>query len=142
MLAKFYLRETEIFMASMGIPAVGQLLMNCWAAAEQAVRRACDDNDEEFITGLFRLELKSVVEAVSASGAVEGAFLHDLQQAFPFATDELLTKIAYGLIASVSFPDHTVEAKTGGDLGILLVALRRNPTICPKGWLSQRRICG
>jgi len=112
---------TEIFMESMGIPAVGKLLMDCWAAAEQAVRRDCDDNDEEFITALFRLELKSVVEAVSASGAVQGAFLHDLQQAFPFAAYQSLTKIAHGLIASVSFPDHSVESKTGGDLGILLV---------------------
>jgi len=69
-------------MESMGIPAVGRLLADCWTAAELAVRAECDDNDEEFVTTLFRLTLKREVAAVSAKGAIETAFLHDLQLAF------------------------------------------------------------
>jgi hypothetical protein len=54
-------------MKGMDIPSVGALLMDCWAAAELAVRSECDDNGEEFITELFRLRLTNEVAAVSAS---------------------------------------------------------------------------
>jgi hypothetical protein len=53
--------------------------------------------------------------------AIENAFRHDLQQAFPFAEYQSLYDIADGLFATVSFPDHAVESRTGGDLGVLLV---------------------
>ena len=48
-------------MTGMAIPAVGKLLTDCWAAAELAVRSECNDNDEEFITTLFRLRLSTEV---------------------------------------------------------------------------------
>lgn len=108
-------------MHGMSIPAVGRLMTECWMSAEAAVRGECHDTDEEFVTTLFRIKLGVQVAAASAAGAVESAFLEDLRHAYPSAPNESLSRIAYRLVATVSFPDHTVESRSGGDLGILFV---------------------
>src|SRR5882762_8149955 len=113
-------------MKSMRIPAVGKLITECWATAELALRenvkRKFPDRDEEMITDQFHGELEQEFARVSTSGAVAKAFLSDLKQAFPKLTiDELRSKIARRLLATVSFHPHHIEGKTGGDLGIVLM---------------------
>lgn len=112
-------------MRGMRIPALGKLITKCWVTAEQSlrenVRRKFSDRDEEFITSLFHGELGVRFDKVSTNGSVEKAFLSDLKLAFPTVIDGSLSKIARGLIATVSFHDRDVEGKTGGDFGIVLV---------------------
>ena len=80
------------------------------------------DRDEEIITELFHAELETEFATVSEKGAVERVFLEDLKQAFQHVrTHELQSKIARGLIATVSFHHRKTEERTGGDLGIVLV---------------------
>jgi hypothetical protein len=86
------------------------------------VRRKSPDRDEESITDLFHSELEEEFAKVSGSGAVARAFLDDLKLVFPkVGIDDLRSKIARGLVATVSFHPHKIEEKTGGDLGIVLV---------------------
>ena len=113
-------------MEAMRIPNVGKLITNCWVRAEDSlrenVRRKSPDRDEESITDLFHSELEEEFAKVSGSGAVARAFLDDLKLVFPkVGIDDLRSKIARGLVATVSFHPHKIEEKTGGDLGIVLV---------------------
>jgi len=86
------------------------------------VRKKARDRDEEIITDMFHSELEDGLATVSKKGAVEQAFLEDLKQAFPnIEREELRSKIARRVIATVSFHSHQVEMKTGGDLGIVFV---------------------
>ncbi len=109
----------------MQIPALGRLLADCWIAAEEgvkeAVRERYRDRDEEFITGLLHGELGLNFDKASNEGSVAKAFLSDLKLMFPNITTESLSRIARGLIATVSFHPHEVERKTGGDLGIVVI---------------------
>ena len=110
----------------MRIPAVGKLITHCWVRAEEAlrenVRKKFPDRDEEMITDLFHAELENEFVRVSATGAVSQAFLNDLKQAFPdLGVEELRSKIARGLIATVSFHPRHIEENTGGDLGVVIV---------------------
>jgi|ERR1039458_4170900 hypothetical protein len=113
-------------MEAMRIPTVGKLIIDCWVRAEEAlrenVRKKFPDRDEEMITDLFHAELEDELAKVSGSGAVAQAFLVDLKSAFPKVDiNDLRSKIARGLIATVSFHPRKKEEKTGGDLGIVLV---------------------
>ena len=64
-------------MSGMRIPALGNLIVECWEAAEHAlrdnVRRKHPDKDEESITDLLQGELKVVFDKASASRQVERA---------------------------------------------------------------------
>jgi hypothetical protein len=113
-------------MKAMRIPTVGALVISCWARAEQALqeieRQKYSDRHKETITTLFHSELECEFAKVSGSGNVEQAFLADLTHAFPeLKIGELRSKIARGLVATVSFHSREIERKTGGDLGIVLV---------------------
>ena len=112
-------------MKGMRIPALGKLITKCWATAEHSLRenvkKKFGDRNEDIITTLFHAELEVEFEKVNGSGAVATAFLSDLRQTFPTVTDESLSGIARGLIATVSFHPPHVEGETGGDLGIVLV---------------------
>lgn len=113
-------------MKPMPIQNTGRLITDCWLRAEQTlrdnVRKKFPDRDEEYITDLFHAELESEFATVSEKGAVEQAFLADLRLAFQnVSTHELRSKIARGLIVTVSFHQKKTEEKTGGDLGIVLV---------------------
>ena len=112
-------------MNGMHIPALGKLIVECWKTAERKLRENVSekypDRDEEPITTLFHAELEVEFKRVSASGAVERAFLSDLKRSFPNVRDDSLLGIARGLIATVSFHPREVERKTGGDLGVVLV---------------------
>jgi hypothetical protein len=113
-------------MEAMRIPTVGTLIASCWMRAEETLRqnikKKFPDRDEEMITDLFRAELEDEFAKVSGSGAVARAFLADLKSAFPDSSvDDLHSKIARRLIATVSFHPRKIEEKTGGDLGIVLV---------------------
>jgi hypothetical protein len=102
-----------------------KLIADCWINAENAVRERVkerhDDEDEEFITKLLRGELKFEFNKASDNRFVEKAFLRDLKKAFPLIRGESLSNVALGLIATVSFHPKHVEAKTGGDLGIVVI---------------------
>jgi hypothetical protein len=113
-------------MKAMPIRNTGKLVTDCWLRAEQSlreiVRKKFPDRDEEIITDLFHAELETEFAAASEKGAVERAFLEDLKQAFQHVeAHELRSKIARGLIATVSFHHRKTEERTGGDLGIVLV---------------------
>jgi hypothetical protein len=113
-------------MKAMPIRNTGKLITDCWLLAEQSLREVVNkkfrDRDEEIITELFRAELETEFATASEKGNVERAFLEDLKQAFQHVrTHELQSKIARGLIATVSFHNRKTEERTGGDLGIVLV---------------------
>lgn len=110
----------------MRIRELGKLITQCWAAAEKAlrknVRERYPDRDEEIITTLFHAELEAEVKRVSDNGAVSRAFLSDLKRRFwAVGDDQVLSGIARDLIATVTFHSRTVERKTGGDMGIVIV---------------------
>jgi len=113
-------------MKAMPIRNTGKLITDCWLRAEQSLREIVQkkfrDRDEEIITELFRAELETEFVTASEKGAVERAFLEDLKQTFRHVrTHELQSKIARGLIATVSFHNRKTEERTAGDLGIVLV---------------------
>lgn len=135
--------------------ALAKLVADSWAAGEDGVREKIRaqyrDSDEEFITGLLRGELEDVFDRVSRNGSVERAFLADLKTNFVRIRADLLSPIANGLIATVSFHPRHVEKKTGGDLGIVLakpdvqeqygeyLAIESN---CKRGLLCQAKVFG
>jgi hypothetical protein len=112
-------------MNAMRIPAVGELITQCWVTAEESlrelVRNKYADRDEEIITTLFHSELESEFRRVSDSGTVARAFLSDLKQAFPRISGQILSDVSSGLVATVSFHPKHIERATGGDFGLVLV---------------------
>ena len=112
-------------MKGMSIPALSKLVSECWVRAEQKLRESVKtkfpDRDEEILTDLFHAELAIEFQTVSATGAVANAFLRDLRNSLPNISDRILSKIADGLIATVTFHPKSVEEKTGGDFGIVIV---------------------
>jgi hypothetical protein len=109
----------------MRIPALATLIAKCWTRAEQGLRdeikQRFPDRDEDKITELFQGQLRAECDNVSATGAVEEAFLADLHQSLPNAAEADLSKISRGLIATVLFHPTEIEKRTGGDFGIVLV---------------------
>lgn len=108
----------------MQTPALGKVIADRWMAAEKSVRETAmhyRDKGEEFITELLNGDLEQEFQKASNSRLVEQAFLRDLEDAFPSVTGESLSKVALGLIATVSFHPRHIEAKTGGDLGVKVV---------------------
>ena len=112
-------------MTGMKIPNVSKLIADCWLQAEEALQQVIEskypDRDEESVTELFQGELRSKLESVSSNGAVEHAFHLDIQRAFPRTVRSDLSRISSGLIATVNFHSKTVEKKTGGDFGLVLI---------------------
>jgi hypothetical protein len=112
-------------MRGVRIPALGKLITDSWITAEQAlrenIRKKFPDQDESGVTILLCGDLREEFDRVSASGAVERAFLSDLRQTFTNIKEESLSRIARGLIATVSFHPPQVERHTGGDFGIVIV---------------------
>lgn len=131
------LQVTLQSMTPMRVPNVGKLIRECWTTAEKATRDTIHekhfDCDEELITNLFRGELREILSKVAAEGRVERAFLQDLKSAFHHADLDKLRQIATGLTATVSFHDRSLEGKTGGDLGILVV----RPDVHSERWSSD-----
>ncbi len=108
----------------MQTPGLGKLIANCWMDAENSVRETARehwDKGEEFITELLNSSLEGEFRQVSENRFVEKVFLSNLKKAFPLITRESLSNVALGLIAPVSFHSKHVEAKTGADLGIVVV---------------------
>jgi hypothetical protein len=112
-------------MKGMKIPALSKLISRCWRTAEEVLRQNVEkkfpDRDEEIITELFHAELEVECNKVSATGAVETAFLSDLRASFPEVPYARLSYIAHGLIATVNFHSRSVEETTGGDFGVVLI---------------------
>jgi hypothetical protein len=112
-------------MRGMRINALGKLITDSWVTGEQVlrenIRKKFPDQDETSVTTLFCGDLSEEFDKVSKSGAVAKAFFNDLKQTFTNITEESLSKIAQGLIATVSFHPPQVERHTGGDLGIVIV---------------------
>jgi hypothetical protein len=111
-------------MAGMNIRNVSELIAQCWNSAEGALQKAIEskyhDLPEESITDLLRGELRATLERASTNGTVARAFLADLKSAFPSVQSDL-SRISHGLIATVNFHSKTVEKRTGGDFGLVLV---------------------
>jgi hypothetical protein len=109
----------------MPIPHVGKVITECWVEAEQALRNHIKSNlgdrDEESVTELFHEKLAIELNRASISGCVATAYQKDLEQTFWQINSESLSDLAHGLIATVSFHDRKTEARTGGDLGIVVV---------------------
>ena len=115
---------------SMKIGNLAKLVAKCWTSAEEAVRREIEqrhhDSDEEFITALFRGELRQQCDQASSNGEVVRAFSNDLRTAFQSIPHQAVTKIGAGLVAAVHFHPREVEKKTGGDLGVVIF----RPDVC------------
>jgi len=112
--------------APMPIPNVTKLLANCWAEAEKSLlllfSERHHDMDEVFITDLFRGEFRRTVQLASSRGEVKHAFLHDLEHAFPLLQNSAhLEALAIGISATVFHHPPNTEAKTGGDIGIVII---------------------
>lgn len=110
----------------MPIPALTAVIVKCWMTAEEELRNGIREKhpyrDEEGVTDLFRDELRLTCDEASKNGQVENAFLKDLEGYLSRASSqELRTKIARGLVATVSFHPKRKEEKTGGDLGVVIV---------------------
>jgi len=109
----------------MEINNLRNLIVRAWAEAEAQLRQDLKlrfpDCDEEFITGLLSGYLRSEFETVSGNGCVEQAFLSDLATDFPEVDFYNEHQIWRGLIAAVTFHPRNVEAKTGGDFGLVVV---------------------
>lgn len=112
-------------MPGMKIKNLSNLIVQCWNSAELTIRQEMEskhpDKNEEFITELFQDVLRLQLEGASASGAVERAFLSDLEGAFPNVMFPDLSRISNGLVALVNFHTRSTEGKTGGDFGLVLV---------------------
>ena len=110
----------------MPIPNVVALVARAWAEAEEATLRLLAqkhwDQDEEFVTELFRGEFRQSVQGLAETDAIGTAFLQDLHSQFPalmFRTE--LSWLATGVSATTTFHPREVERRTGGDLGIVLL---------------------
>jgi hypothetical protein len=110
----------------MDIPEVTTLVAHCWMNAENEVRHLLAqrylDKNEEFITELFHGEFRRTVDEASSTGAVQDAFLHDLESAFPDLQHSVdLNSLANGISATTTLHSRETERKSGGDLGIVFV---------------------
>lgn len=76
---------------------------------------------EEAITILFHYHLYDVFADRAIQVEIEDAFRKDVQGAFPDATFMALQEVSRGLRVRVVWHSRTVEAKTGGDFGLLMV---------------------
>jgi hypothetical protein len=113
-------------MQRMRIPALANLVAECWEKAEEAlqgvIRQKHPDRDEEMITTLLNGELNDEFSRVSESGAVEIAFLSDLCLSLPdIPRADLSKKITRRLIATIHFHPKEIEKKTGGDFGLVII---------------------
>jgi len=108
----------------MRINNLRNLIVSAWSEAEAQLRQdpiQMQDRDEEFITGLFSGYLRSEFETATRIGGVEQAFRKDLAEAFPDLDFYYEHQIWRGLIATVTFHPKHVEARTGGDFGLVVV---------------------
>lgn len=117
----------------MKIPAITSLICECWEEAEESVRKLLAtrylDEDEEFITKLFHGEFRVVVNEASETGRVREAFRKDVTAAFPqLRHSREMDRVGAGIRATTTLHPREVEAKTGGDLGIVLV----RPNLMPR----------
>ena len=106
-------------MRGMRIPFLGRLIVDSWVTAEERLREKVNDvyrdRDEEIITDLFRGEFVLEFDKVSHDGSVARAFLSDLKLAFPTIIADGLSRVARGLIATVSFHPRQTEQRSGND---------------------------
>ncbi len=112
--------------ALMPIPKVTTLVARCWMNAENDVRdllaKRYIDSNEEFITKLFHGEFRRAVDEASSTVAVQDAFLHDLESAFPdLQHSGDLNRLANGISATTTLHSLETEKKSGGDIGIVFV---------------------
>jgi hypothetical protein len=110
----------------MRIPAITKLLVNCWSDAERnvlrSIRRQYHGADEDFITTLLHGKLRLVLEEAKESGAVADAFRSDVQSAFgPVSNAVHLREIASRLAATCTLHQPSMECRTGGDIGLVLI---------------------
>lgn len=119
--------KKAIFMEKpMPILEVTELLRKCYISAEESSRGllATDylDKGEGFITELFHGRLRAAVSEANKNGLIKTAFINDLGHRFPdLRRSSDLNLIATGIRASTTLHPREVEAKTGGDFGIVLV---------------------
>lgn len=95
-------------------------------AAERAVRRQIkrkyDSADEEFITRLFHGELRFALRTATEKRAISDAFHADLTAALSGLFDlHTLQNLSADVFAESRFHRRSVETKTGGDFGLLIV---------------------
>jgi hypothetical protein len=124
------LEFAEHFEGVFDLQNVGQLIARCWIEAEEETSKVVNEKywspGEEDITFIFAGELRSKLKKVSDGGAVEDAFIRDLEESIPFhrfPLDPNLVRLSRGLIARVNFHNRAHEGrKSAADLGI---AIRR-----------------
>ena len=125
----------------MPIPNVAAVVAGCWASAEEATLELLADRhwdqDEEFITELFRGEFRRSVESLAETDVVAEAFLWDLKARFPLLSSRIeLRRLATGVSATTTWHPREIERKTGGDLGIVIV----RPSVDLSGLSNQLNI--
>ncbi len=112
-------------MAEVHLTETLNVVGECFQAAErnvrQIVREIRPDASEEAITNDFEAELAKCLRLASDQGLIAGAFVRDLIRAHPYASTRPFEHAAAGLIAYVSWHDRAMEARTGGDFGLVLV---------------------
>jgi|ERR1035441_3570431 hypothetical protein len=105
----------------LSIPKTVSLLKACWQRAEERVRSDVEtkyrEANEELITKLICGELRAEFDKENSNREFERQFAADLAQANPWHD---WTWIADGLIARVVHHPRHVEAKSGGDFGLLV----------------------
>lgn len=138
--------------SALKIPKTLNVVASCWEKAEIGAREKIgkyhQGAGEEFITDEFHGKFAEVLDAASARGDIERAFISDVLSNCPLVDETELALRAQGLIAQVTLHGKEDEAKTGGDLGLLIsrpiaidsyrhISIRRNYR---RGLLCQAKL--
>jgi hypothetical protein len=95
----------------------------------QQVRASFPEAGEEQITTLFQGALTEELSRASASNEIATAFAKDLRASGASLPEVDTYSISQGLIARVSWHPRHVEARTGGDFGLVLIRPKLKRTL-------------
>lgn len=111
-----------------------ELIGNAFIDAEEHVRRDIELSfsgaTEEQITTIFQLRLGEEINKISEEKNFESAFQKDIEQAIrwelsgclpSYGIKSNIKSISDGLVAKISWHQRHIEAKTGGDFGIVII---------------------
>ncbi len=114
-------------MNAIQIPQTLDVVVHCWDTAEGGVRATVASHapglDEPEITSRLHEAFARGLDEASGAGRIEAAFLEDLRLATRYEgfSEADLRNTARGLVATAALHPGETEARTGGDLGLVIV---------------------
>ncbi len=110
------------------------LIENTFSSAEEQVKSEIklyfSDATEEQITNIFQSKLGALLQQISRERKVALAFQKDIEQVITdkltqgflsYSIESYIKSISQGLVAEISWHKRHIEAKTGGDFGIVII---------------------